>query len=84
MTIKAHYYEAQQPIEYGFTDFMGGTWCDAWVDTYNQLTADINKSANMPVYSDSLTQQERDFFLDQRNRTFVQYMEILNKAKSAA
>ena len=70
-------YEKQPTIPYGFTDFNGGIWCSAWVDTYNRFTHDINKSAGFPVAIDSLTQKERDFYLDQRHKTFVQYMEIL-------
>lgn len=74
-------YETQQYIEYGFKDFQGGYWCAAWVDTYNRLTDDINKSANIEIESGSLTHKEREFLLDQRHKNFVQFMELAKKPR---
>jgi len=64
-------YQKQPPTEYGFKDFNGNAWCDRWVDTSNWLTRDVNKSAGRIVMPDSLVQQERDRFLDQRHRHYV-------------
>lgn len=69
-------YEKQPITSYGFVDFNGNQWCNAWVDTYNRFTHDINKSAGIEVKSGSLTQKERDFYLDQRHKTFVQLLSI--------
>jgi len=72
-----HTYDVQPAIEYGFKAFNKYQWCNSWVDSYNNLTRDINKSSNFPVKSDSLTQKERDFFLDQRHKLFVMFVDIL-------
>jgi len=69
-------HEKQPLIEYGFKDYAGNTWYDLWVDSYNEFTHLINRSAGIEIKSDSLTQQERDFYLDQRHKTYVQFVDI--------
>lgn len=71
-------FSKQDYIEKGFKDINGNTWSDAFIGSYNLMTDEINKSAGIPVYSDSLTMQERDFMLDQRHRHYVMVADILN------
>lgn len=63
-------HEKQDFISYGFIDMNGKAWPDQWIDTYNNFTRDINKSAGFEVKADSLTQKERDFFLDNRHKFY--------------
>jgi hypothetical protein len=51
---------------------------DTYINTYNLMTDDINKSALIEVKSDSLTQKERDYFLDQRHKHFLMTVSILS------
>lgn len=69
-------HDKQPQIKHGFTDMSGNEWNDAYVDCYNSLTNDINKSAGREVKADSLVQQERDFFLDCRHRNYVAFMNM--------
>lgn len=71
-------HEPQKPIEYGFQDINGNTWCDPWVDTYNRLTEIINRSGDGIV--DSLSEREREFYLDQRHRQHVQFADLARRA----
>lgn len=57
------------PMPYGFKDFNGGLWCNAWVDSYNALSKEI-ESIN-PHNTSKL-----NFYLDQRHRLFVLHMEL--------
>lgn len=73
-------YKKQSIIKYGFIDFYGNQWCDQWVDTYNRFTRDINKSAEIEVKSGSLTEKERNFYLDQRHKYYAQCADIAKKS----
>jgi len=64
-------YDSQPMLEPGFKDMNGNVWPINWVRSYNLFTRDINKSANIPLKSSSLLQQERDLLLDNRHRFFV-------------
>ena len=69
-------FDKQPEIDYGFTDFNGGKWCNQFVDTYNQFTSDINKTAGIDIASDSLTMRGRDHLLDTRHKHFIHYMQL--------
>ena len=71
-------YEQQSNIEYGYIDYMGNKWPDRFIDTYNRYTADINKSAGIPIKPDSLTQKEREFYLNQRHAFFIEVVKMLH------
>lgn len=64
----------QGMLEYGFTDFKGNKWPDTYVDRYNQMSKEINKTANMEIIPGSLIEQERQFLLDQRHRLFIEFI----------
>ena len=70
-------YKKQPMLTSLFVDMNGHAWPEEWVTSYNRYTRDINKSAGIDVSSESLTQKERDFYLDQRHRHFVQRCELL-------
>jgi hypothetical protein len=70
-------YEQQSNMQYSYIDYMGNKWPDHFIDTYNRYTNDVNKSAGIPIKPDSLTQKERDFFLDQRHAFFVSVVNLL-------
>ena len=65
----------QGMIEYGFVDFNGNEWPDLFVDRYNDISKEINRTANREIESGSLVEQERQFLLDQRHRLFIQCLE---------
>jgi hypothetical protein len=71
-------YKKQPRIEHNFIDMNGNKWPHQWVNAYNMLTDAINKSAGINIKSDSLTQKERDFLLDQRHKQYVVYCELAN------
>ena len=69
-------FDKQDKMNYDFVDFNGNKWCLQFVDVYNLFTNDINKSAGFEVASDSLTMRERDYFLDNRHKHFMNYMQL--------
>ena len=71
-------HDTQPMIDNRFLDMNGNLWPEHFIAAYNSYTCDINKSANVPIDSDSLTQKERDGFLDRRHQYFVYVTEILN------
>jgi len=71
-------YEQQSNIEYGYIDYMGNKWPDRFIDTYNRYTNDVNKSAGIPIKPDSLTQKEREFYLNQRHAFFIEVVKMLH------
>ena len=68
-------HDKQPMIEYGFKDMDGNIWCDSWVDSYNELTRLVNKSAGIEICSGLLV-NERDFYLNQRHKLYVQFLDI--------
>ena len=54
-------------MKYNDTDMNGNTWCKSWVDTYNRLTALIERT-----YGDEL----RERYRDERHRHYVSCMTI--------
>ncbi len=72
-------YDKQKMIGYSFTDMNGNTWKKQWVDCYNNLTNDINKSAGIVCNPNSLMDIEREFFLDQRHKNYVQFCELASE-----
>ena len=68
------YTEQAQPLLDSITDIAGNTWHKCEVDSYNRLTAKINETANRPIKPGSLTEQEREFYLDQRHRLYTSIM----------
>lgn len=71
-------HEPQSRLQYGFRDMNGNAWCDQWVDSYNHLTDIINHSGD--GIKGSLSEQEREFFLDQRHRSYQQYTSIARRS----
>lgn len=69
------YTEQAQPLLYSVIDMDGNTWTQAETAAYNDLTNKINTSANRPIESGSLVEQEREFYLDQRHRLHVNTMQ---------
>ena len=70
---------AKQPlISLNFTDMNGNTWPIEWINCYNNLTIDINKSADIHLKTNSLTAIERNFLLDQRHKNYVLFCNIAN------
>ena len=69
-------YETQPRIDHGFKDMNGNIWPHQWINAYNILTDEINKTAGIEIKSDSLQQRSRDFLLDQRHKQFVTYCEL--------
>ena len=74
-------YEEQAMITPDAKDMNGNTWNRYFINTYNQYTKDINKSAGIEVKKDSLTEKERQFFLDQRHKSYIQFCEITAEPK---
>lgn len=70
-------YDKQSQIGYEFTDMNGNPWANNWINTYNEFTRLINR--HLVCDPDSLTQQERDFYLDQRHKHYVQCAAIAKK-----
>ena len=59
----------QQPmIQHGFVDMNNHTWCDAWVDSYNRYTEEVN----LATYN-----ADRELLLDNRHKFFVWCMNEL-------
>lgn len=77
-------HEKQPMMKYSHTDMNGNLWSKHAVDFYNQLTKDINKSADIEVKTDSLTDQEREFFLDQRHKNYIQFCSMAKENKAAS
>jgi len=71
-------YDRQPKMQYGFSDFNGNQWCNQWVDSYNNYTRSINKSAGIPIKTGSLTDLERNAALDIRHSFYVQVSDIAN------
>lgn len=69
------YTEQAQPLLDSVTDMDGNTWTQAETAAYNDLTDKINASADRPIESGSLVEQEREFYLDQRHRLHVNTMQ---------
>ena len=63
-------FEKQQHIKIGFIDFNYNEWSQAEIDAYNGFTDCINNTAEIEIKRDSLSMQERDFYLDQRHEFF--------------
>ncbi len=76
-------HDMQPQTEYGFIDMHGHKWCNAWVDTYNRFTDKVNKSAGVELHAGSLAANEREFYLDQRHKTFVQFINIKRESNQA-
>lgn len=72
----------QSMIPYGTVDFEGNKWPDAWVDQYNNLSKKINELLAKKAPKGSLTDISVNFYLDQRHRVFVQFLEICRKEKA--
>lgn len=69
-------------VEYGFVDFNGNSWCNAWVDSYNNYSKDIANllhfvGVEYPKVG-SLMRKHLDFLLDNRHRYFVLCMNLSN------
>ena len=63
--------EKQFLMNYGFTDFNGNDWCDAWVDSYNLYSELINKHAGREVQLGSEVDKCLEFHKDQRHKHFM-------------
>lgn len=54
-------------MEYGFVDYNGHLWCDAWVDSYNNYSRHIaSVSGDSPM-----CYAERDAIADRRHEFFA-------------
>jgi hypothetical protein len=54
-------------MDYGFVDYNGNSWCDAWVDTYNNYSRHIASiSGDSPMSFD-----ERAAVADRRHQFFA-------------
>jgi hypothetical protein len=59
-------------IQYNFVDFSGRKWVDAWVDSYNNYTDEIEQKENAGDDVEWLKNARHNFFysivtLDQKN-----------------
>ena len=54
-------------MDYGFVDYNGNAWCNAWVDTYNNYSRHILSIAG----DSSMCFDERDAVADRRHQFFV-------------
>lgn len=71
---KSYSVPPQDIIQYGFMDFAGNEWPDSYVDAYNNITKELNKTADREITPGSLVEQERQFLLDQRHKLFAEFL----------
>jgi hypothetical protein len=64
---QVHYGIDCSPMDYGFVDYNGNHWCNAWVETYNNYSRHI-----LSVSGDSpMCYEERDAIADKRHQFFA-------------
>ena len=69
-------------INYGFEDINGNIWPNSWVDSYNQLGEKLKKYQGIKESELSpLTRNEMNFYLDQRHRLFVMFLDIFKNER---
>jgi len=66
----------QPMISDPFLDINGNSWPNTFIATYNRFTQLINRSAGKEIARESLTYNEREFYLDQRHKNYVQFSTI--------
>jgi len=71
-----------EKMVYGFEDINGNKWCNAWVDSYNSFNTILEKYKTIPYNQLSpLTLKEMNFYLDQRHKQYVMFLELSKQIK---
>ena len=69
-------------INYGFEDMNGNIWPNSWVDSYNRFNEILEKYKKIPENELSpLTRNEMNFYLDQRHKLFVMFLDIFENER---
>lgn len=71
-------HEPQPMLAYGFRDMNGNEWCKQWIDAYNRFTEAINLAGS--GIAGSMAEHEREFYLDQRHKQYLQFADLARKA----
>ena len=68
------------PIEYGFKDYLGNIWPNNFVDIYNQFNEQVVKRDLPNLCAQS--RAELEFYKDQRHKQFIQLCEIASESNN--
>jgi hypothetical protein len=61
-------------LKYGFKDYLGNTWSNNFVGTYNQFNKQVVKRDLLNLCDQS--KAELEFYKDQRHKQFIQLCEL--------
>ena len=67
---------------YGFIDYLGNRWCDAWVDSYNNHTEIIDRLERKEQLS-PMSKQSLEIQRNLRHQHFMQCVDLANITKSS-
>ena len=67
-------------LNYGFKDYLGNTWHNNFVDTYNMFNAQVVKRDLPNLCAQS--KAELEFYKDQRHKHFIQLCEIASESNN--